>query len=116
MKKRIKYFRERNLAVNKTRSGKTVTGMNANWSVSIIYLVAFFGLMYLMVIRPQQRQQKKRQEMLSKLKVNDPIVTTGGIHGRITRIKENTLIARIADKVEIEVDKSAVAYVRSRKE
>ncbi|MBC7345937.1 MAG: preprotein translocase subunit YajC [Clostridia bacterium] len=90
--------------------------MNGAWSASFLYLAVFFAIMYFLLIRPQQRQQKKRQEMLSKLRVNDHIVTAGGIHGRITKIKENSLIVRIADKVEIEVDKSAVAYVPAREE
>ncbi|MGB9886849.1 MAG: preprotein translocase subunit YajC [Moorellales bacterium] len=90
--------------------------MNGSWNVAVLYLAVFFVIMYLLVIRPQQTQQKKRQEMLSKLRVNDPIVTVGGIHGRITKIKDNSLMVRIADKVEIEVDKSAVAYVPSREE
>ncbi|MBC7336553.1 MAG: preprotein translocase subunit YajC, partial [Clostridia bacterium] len=74
--------------------------MNGAWSASFLYLAVFFAIMYFLLIRPQQRQQKKRQEMLSKLRVNDHIVTAGGIHGRITKIKENSLIVRIVDKVE----------------
>jgi len=89
---------------------------NGTWTASFLYLAAFFVIMYLLIIRPQQRQQKRRQEMLSKLRVNDPIVTVGGIHGRITKIKENSLMVRIADKVEIELDKSAVAYVPTRED
>ncbi|MCR4420165.1 MAG: preprotein translocase subunit YajC [Clostridia bacterium] len=90
--------------------------MNSSWNVAVLYLVIFFVIMYLFIIRPQQAQQKKRQEMLSRLKVNDHIVTVGGLHGRITRIKEDSLLVRIADKVEVEVDKSAVAYVPTREE
>lgn len=87
---------------------------NSTWNASIIYLVAFFAIMYFLVIRPQQKQQKRRQEMLSNMKVDDAIVTTGGIHGRIIKIKENTILVRIADKVEIELDKNGVAYVPAR--
>jgi preprotein translocase subunit YajC len=90
--------------------------MNGSWNIAFLYLAVFFVIMYLLIIRPQQVQQKKRQEMLSKLRVNDHIVTVGGLHGRITKIKENSLIVRIADKVEVEIDKSAVAYVPSREE
>lgn len=90
--------------------------MNGSWNIAFLYLAVFFVIMYFLIIRPQQVQQKKRQEMLSKLRVNDRIVTVGGLHGRITKIKENSLIVRIADKVEVEIDKSAVAYVPSREE
>ncbi|GAW92705.1 preprotein translocase subunit YajC [Calderihabitans maritimus] len=81
------------------------------WAGTIIYAVLFFAIMYFLLIRPQQKQQKKRQEMIKALKVNDPVVTIGGIHGRITKIKDTSIMIRIADKVEIELEKSAVAYV-----
>ncbi|MGB9661978.1 MAG: preprotein translocase subunit YajC [Moorellaceae bacterium] len=81
------------------------------WGLTIFYLVFFFAIFYFLVIRPQQRQQKQRQEMLSKLKVDDRVVTVGGLHGRITKIKEDTVILRIADRVEVEVNKNAIAYV-----
>ncbi|SMB98853.1 protein translocase subunit yajC [Thermanaeromonas toyohensis ToBE] len=81
------------------------------WGWTIFYLIFFFAIFYLLVIRPQQKQQKKRQEMLSKLKVDDRVVTIGGIHGRITKIKDRTVMIRIADKVEIELDKNAISYV-----
>ncbi|MGB9858865.1 MAG: preprotein translocase subunit YajC [Moorellaceae bacterium] len=81
------------------------------WGLTIFYLVFFFAIFYFLVIRPQQRQQKQRQEMLSKLKVDDRVVTVGGLHGRITKIKEDTVILRIADRVEVEVNKNAIAYL-----
>lgn len=81
------------------------------WGLTIFYLVFFFAIFYFLVIRPQQRQQKQRQDMLSKLKVDDRVVTVGGIHGRITKIKEDTVMLRIADRVEVEVNKNAIAYV-----
>jgi preprotein translocase subunit YajC len=74
-------------------------------------MLIFFGIIYFLMIRPQQNQQKKRQEMLSNLKVDDRVVLAGGVHGRISKIKDNTMLVRIADKVEVEVDKSGVAYV-----
>jgi len=86
-------------------------GTYGAWGTTILYLVIFFGIIYVMMIRPQQRQQKKHQEMLAKLKVNDHVVTSGGIHGRITKIKESSLILRIAEKVEVEFEKNAVAFV-----
>lgn len=63
------------------------------------------------MIRPQQQQQKKRREMLEDLKVNDHVITAGGIHGRITKIKGDTVLLRIADKTEIELEKSGISYV-----
>lgn len=82
------------------------------WTGTLFYMLIFMGILYFLMIRPQQKQQKKRVEMLSNLKVDDRVVISGGIHGRITRFKDDfTLMVRIADRVEIEVDKAAVSYV-----
>lgn len=81
------------------------------WAGTFGYLLVFFAILYFMMIRPQQRQQKQRREMLSRVKTNDNIVTIGGIHGRITRVKEDRVTVRIADKVEIELEKSAIGSV-----
>lgn len=54
--------------------------------------------------------------MISSLKINDPVVTIGGIHGRITKIKEQSLTLRVADKVEVDFDKAAIARVGGKEE
>lgn len=90
--------------------------MANQWFATIFWLIMFMAIFYVFLIMPQQRQQKKRKEMLSKLKVHDRIVTYGGLHGHITRVKENTVMARIADKVEVEIDKNAISYVAGKKE
>ncbi|WP_027718162.1 preprotein translocase subunit YajC [Desulfovirgula thermocuniculi] len=84
--------------------------------VTLLYVVGLFALMYFLLIRPQQVRQKKHQEMLRNLKVNDPVVTVGGIYGTIVKIKEDTVVLRVADNVRIEVLKNAIAQVRPREE
>lgn len=74
-------------------------------------LIVFFVLMYAILILPQRRQQKKRQDMLASLQKGDRVVTIGGIHGVITDIKGDVLTLRIAEKVEINLQRSAVGYV-----
>lgn len=81
------------------------------WTGTILYLLFFFAIIYFLMIRPQQKQQKKRQEMISNLKVNEAVVTIGGIHGRIIKLKDDSVVIRIADKVEVEFDKAAVGRV-----
>lgn len=76
-------------------------------------LIVLFGVMYLLLIRPQQTQQRKRREMLSTLKKGDKIVTLGGVFGTITEIKDERLQVRIADKVEIWLAKNGVSSVVS---
>ncbi|HHW08110.1 MAG TPA: preprotein translocase subunit YajC [Clostridia bacterium] len=86
------------------------------WGGTIIYLAVFFGIIYFLMIRPQQKQQKQRMEMLNSVKVNDRIVTIGGMHGRITKIKDDVITVRIADKVEVEMEKQAIGRVISNKD
>lgn len=79
--------------------------------VSLLYIVGLFVMLYLFLIRPQQVRQKKHLEMLRRLKVNDRVITAGGIYGTIVKIKEDTAILRVADNVRIEVLKQAIAQV-----
>ncbi|MGI6712932.1 MAG: preprotein translocase subunit YajC [Bacillota bacterium] len=76
---------------------------------TIVYFVFIFAIFYFILIRPQQKRQKKHQDMISGLKVNDNIITAGGIFGTITRVKDNSIWLKISDKVEIEVLKSSVS-------
>lgn len=83
---------------------------------TILYLLLFFVIIYFLLIRPQQQQQKKRQEMLNSVRVNDEIVTIGGIHGRVTRITENEIIIRVDEKTDLKIDRSAVGRIKTHEE
>ncbi|MDP4126902.1 MAG: preprotein translocase subunit YajC [Bacillota bacterium] len=80
----------------------------------VLYFVVFFAIMYFLMIRPQQKQAKQRQALLSSLRVKDRVITAGGIYGKITKVKDNSVMLLIADKVEIEVAKSGVTSVENR--
>lgn len=83
---------------------------------SLLYIVALFAILYFLMIRPQQQRQKKHQEMIKNLKVDDRVVTLGGIYGTIVKIKDNSFILRVADNVRIEFMKSAISQVIDREE
>ncbi|MEW6522562.1 MAG: preprotein translocase subunit YajC [Bacillota bacterium] len=85
--------------------------MDPQWTSTIIWLAAMVGIFYFLLIRPQQQQQKRRHEMLSALQAGDRVVTAGGIHGVVTKIKDDTVLVRIAEKVEVELQKSGIATV-----
>jgi preprotein translocase subunit YajC len=88
------------------------TGAGSLLSTPIVPIVCFIVIFYVMVIRPQSKQRKDLQTLVSTLKTGDKVVTSGGIHGIIANVKEGTtLILKIADNVKIEVDKSAIANV-----
>ncbi len=80
--------------------------------IGILYIVGLFALLWFLLIRPQQQRQKKHAEMVRNLKVNDAVITVGGIYGTIVKVKEDTFILRIADNVRIEILKNAVSQKR----
>ena len=71
-------------------------------------LLAFFAIFYFLIVRPQKKQEKEHQAMLSKLEKGDQVVTTGGIVGTIAGFKENNLELKVAENVKIIVLRSAV--------
>ena len=85
---------------------------NAGGGGSIIWTIlpfAFiFGIFYFLVILPQKRQKQQLQEMIIELKINDEVVTNGGIIGRIKEVKDSSFIIQSAEKSFLEVGKSAV--------
>lgn len=74
----------------------------------LIPMLLIFGVMYLLVIRPQSKRQKETQRMLSELKKGDEVVTTGGIIGRISGIKDNEITLLVSEGVRIRIQRSAV--------
>ncbi len=76
-------------------------------------LLLMFGIMYFLVIMPQQRQRKKMQEMLAAVKNGDKIVTTSGIYGTINGIDGDTFILKVADNVKIRIARAAIAQVEA---
>lgn len=82
-------------------------------TLGIVYIVGLFALLWFLMIRPQQQRQKKHQEMIRNLGVNDNIVTAGGIYGTIVKVKEDSFIIRVADNVRIEILKHGVSQKRA---
>lgn len=76
---------------------------------SFIPLILMFVIFYFLLIRPQQKKNKDHREMVSNLKQGDRIITSGGIHGRITGVSDTTLTVEIADRVRVKVNRGNVA-------
>ena len=67
-------------------------------------LILIFGVFYLLLIRPQQKKVKLHREMINNLKRGDKIITSGGIVGTITKVKDNKeLLIQISENVEIKL-------------
>ena len=81
----------------------------ANPILGLVPMVAIFGILYFLLIRPQQKQQKAHDKMLEGLKKGDKILTSGGFYGTIIGIKGTDLEVRFAENVKLTVAKSAVA-------
>ena len=79
----------------------------------LIPMVLVFGVFYLLLIRPQQKKQRELQSTIAQLKAGDKVVTTGGIIGTITTVRDTSFLIRSADKTILEIERSAVAGVDS---
>lgn len=82
------------------------------WS-SLIPLLFMFVLFYFLLIRPQQKRTKTRNQMLSQLKKDDRVVTIGGMHGTIVEINDDTAVLRVNENSKLTFDRSAINSVIS---
>ncbi|HUB30691.1 MAG TPA: preprotein translocase subunit YajC [Terracidiphilus sp.] len=83
--------------------------------ISMLLPLLLIPVLYLVMIRPQQKRQKQWQDMLKSLKTGDRVTTAGGIRGIILSIKDDVIIIRVApDNLKLEVAKSAIASVTTQ--
>jgi preprotein translocase subunit YajC len=95
-------------AMGQAPGGKAASG--GDWGF-IITMVIIFVIFYFLLIRPQQKKQKDLQAMMNDLAYGDMVMTTGGIHGKITGLADAVITLEIADKVRIKVARSAIGAV-----
>ena len=74
----------------------------------IIMIVALFAIMYFFMIRPQNKKAKKEREFRNSLKEGDDVMTIGGLHGRVHRVEDNTVVLEVATGVKLKFEKSAI--------
>jgi len=87
----------------------------AGSSLPMLLPLLLIPVLYLVMIRPQQKRQKQWQEMLSSIKAGDRVTTAGGIRGIILSIKDDAIIIRVApDNIKMEVAKTAIATVTTQ--
>jgi preprotein translocase subunit YajC len=91
-------------------------GGSAGW-LGFAPLIFIFAIFYFLLIMPQQRRQKKWQQMLNELKTGDKIVTTGGLRGTIVALKDDYIHLRVPpDNLRMEVSRGSVASVTTAEE
>jgi preprotein translocase subunit YajC len=84
----------------------------AGGGLTVLLPLLLIPILYLLMIRPQQRRQKQWQAMLGSIKTGDRVTTAGGIRGIIMSIKDDTIIIRVApDNLKLEIAKNAIASV-----
>jgi len=74
----------------------------------IIFLVVIFAVMYLLMIRPRQRQQKQHEAMMQELRAGDKVIIAGGIYGQIESLTEDTAILRIESGATMKVARGSI--------
>jgi preprotein translocase subunit YajC len=77
----------------------------------IFIMLAMFGVFYFLMIRPEQKKAKEHKAMLEALGKGDEVITQGGIAGRITKVGDDFVTVSIADNVEVQLRRAAVATI-----
>lgn len=85
---------------------------------SIIPMILIFGIMYFLLIRPQQKKLKDLQKMIEGLRRGDQVVTQGGIIGKVTKVKEgeSEIEIEIASGVNVRIVRATIATVMNKTE
>ena len=89
-------------------------GAGPNAIFNLLPVILIFIVFYFMLIRPQKKTQDEHKKMIAGLKKNDEVVTSGGIHGTIANVKDETVTLKVDDNVKIEVSKNSVAVMKRK--
>jgi preprotein translocase subunit YajC len=82
---------------------------------NFVFFGALMVIMWVLMIRPQQKRQKELTARIAALKTGDRVVTTGGVHGTVANVKDGpTLILKVDDNCKLTVDKTSVAHVLTK--
>ena len=92
-------------------------GGGAAGLASIVPLILIFGIMYFLLIRPQQKKVKEHRAMVEALRRGDQVVTQGGVIGKVSKVKDdNEAEVEIADGIKVRVVKSTIVQVLNKTE
>ena len=79
--------------------------------IQLLPLVLIVAIFYFLILRPQQRRQRQLQETISNLKIGDRVVTSGGVIGVITTVRDTSFLIRSADKSILEIARTSIAGI-----
>jgi preprotein translocase subunit YajC len=80
-------------------------------TMSILLIVLMIGLLYFMMIRPQQKRMRQQMELMNSLKVGDDVMTSSGIYGSVSEVEEDTVLLEVSEDVHVRMAKNSVARV-----
>lgn len=83
------------------------TSTPSSW-MNLLPMVIIFGIFYVLIIRPQQKQQSDHQKLLDSLQAGDQVVTSGGIHGKVSEVGPKVFTLEIAEKVRVRVNRENI--------
>ena len=77
--------------------------------IAALPFVLIFGLFYLLILRPQQKQSRQKDTMMKSIKRGDKVVTSGGIHGRVVTAEDDLLTIEISTGVNIQISRANIS-------
>jgi preprotein translocase subunit YajC len=87
-------------------------GGNGGGIMSVLPLmIGMFAIMYFLIIRPQQKQRRERENLLRAIKKGDRVVTTGGLYGTVVGLSEHTVTLKVADQVKLDFERGAIGRI-----
>lgn len=82
--------------------------------LNLMPIVLIFVVFYFLLIRPQKKTQDEHKKMVANLKKNDEVITSGGMHGTIANVKDNSVTLKVDDNVKIEVQRSSITTIKRK--
>src|SRR5262245_15282423 len=86
-------------------------GGAGSMATQLVFFAAIFAIFYFLLIRPQQKQKRDRETMLSAMKKGDRVVTTSGLHGTVQGLDDHIVTLRVTDQVRLQFDRSAIGRI-----
>jgi len=77
----------------------------------LLPFILIIAVFYFLILRPQQKRQKERAKLLEGVKKGDKIITSGGFHGTVEGVEDDSVLVKIADNVKVKMDKSAIGTI-----
>jgi preprotein translocase subunit YajC len=104
------------LGTGEIGGGADAAGSPMQFPITLVMIGGIILVFYFLIIRPQNKKQKKVQQMLQALKKGDKAVTIGGIHGTITAVKEQTVTLKIDTNTKLEFSRSSISQILEKKD